>query len=82
MTACNFTPIKCGPTWTNSNKKRDTNSRDFGMAGSDYTGTKLALNFTLKGLILPNYVINRETVKSVTGSDDLRRKLKGWTTAN
>ena len=35
--------------------------REYGMAGSDYTGTKIALNFALKGLTCPNYVINRET---------------------
>ena len=34
--------------------------RDFGMAGSDYTGTKIALNFVLKGLTFPNYIIKEE----------------------
>lgn len=34
--------------------------REFGMAGSDYTGTKIALNFALKGLIFPNYAIHEE----------------------
>lgn len=31
------------------------------MAGSDYTGTMLALNFVMKGLIFPNYIIHEET---------------------
>lgn len=34
--------------------------RDFGMAGSDFIGTKIALNFVLKGLTFPNYIITVE----------------------
>jgi hypothetical protein len=35
--------------------------RGFGMTGFDYTGTRIALNFVMKGLTYPNFVISEET---------------------
>jgi hypothetical protein len=34
---------------------------DFGMLGSDYTGTKIALSFAMKGLTMPSYIISIES---------------------